>query len=135
LQQYFYKIDIGYLNPFLNYWQTALTRSFEGGLHQVWSIYYQTLFGSPKNEKGNEILTFNDLLPVFLILPIGFGLAIIAEFGQIFFDRYLRRFVCRKVRPKVSWSQQKLRVTQQPKIRRIRVQPIERDEVTFGYLP
>jgi hypothetical protein len=84
------KIHVSFLNPFVEYWQDLMLRAFEGGLPQIWDTYFQ-IKHKPTQQIDDGLLKLNDMLPAFYVLFIGYGLAILAEFFQIFLDRYLKK--------------------------------------------
>lgn len=90
--------------PFLNKFKYWMDWSFSVGLHQAWFIFFtidyliddnnvRKLHGIksefPRDEK--EILDINEIGPFFIILAIGYLIALTALLGEVFYHDFLSR--------------------------------------------
>jgi hypothetical protein len=114
------ELDTGYMNFFLKTFQTLMDYSFEAGLSHAWDLFEGTVVAKEKAKSREthetEILTFNDLLIVFYILPIGFLIAFSIFLGEIFFADFINRFPIemyrikyRKWMKRVAWQEREER--------------------------
>jgi hypothetical protein len=130
----FYRyLEGNYVNPFMDRFQLYMDRAFEGGLTQHWINMFE--FITKKNqltiiEERDEMLRFDDVIPLFIILPIGYGIAVIIFLLEIFHHDFVRRFPWKFYKQRVrnrfnslAWKKMKVR-KQKYKVRRIQVRSI-----------
>jgi hypothetical protein len=88
-------LEGGILNPFIDRMQKYMDLSYEAGLNEHW----QVLFSEYESEfrikdvgkaSNNEMLTFDDISPLFMILPIGFSIALIVLLIEVIYHKRTR---------------------------------------------
>jgi hypothetical protein len=89
--------DVGVISPYIDKWQTFMDYAFETGLTQIWErMYSDSVFGVTSREETYESsqvepLSVRDVYKVFMILPIGLGIAFFVFLCEILYHYIYQR--------------------------------------------
>lgn len=137
LTQY-HELEGGFLNPFMDKFQYYYDRAFEAGLPQIWKVLFELklpklLKGSKDEKVEDNVLHFDEILPLFIILPIGFGIAFIVLLIEIFYHDFCHKISlnsCRqRMRKGIHKMARKSKKERRGRLRFIQVRPINPDVV------
>lgn len=129
LFSFFKFFDAGVMNPFIDRLQNIMNRCYEAGLPQIWDVYFNIKNRVESTAVFFEVLGFQEVLPIFVILLFGNLLAIFVLILEIFYHDFLSQILLAvswrrlnhktvKLNNKNNIKRKKLRV------RKIRVRPI-----------
>jgi hypothetical protein len=93
LLSHFVFLQGGYNNPFMQRFQHYMDLSFEAGLPQnwnlIWKIGYNIELTKNFNVEDDQMLHFEDIIPLFIILPTGYSLAGIVFVVEMLYFKYI----------------------------------------------
>lgn len=96
----FLRLKVGYLNPFLNKFQRLMDLSFEAGLLSAWRTFHEMTTREAYHKEGltatspffkKDILDFEQIQPIIMILLIGLGISLLALLCEIFYHDFVSK--------------------------------------------